>query len=84
MAKRKELTCSDFIRLHKNSADVKARMQERDARLAADTRTPAQVWLGDPPPGRSALHQVPHVGHPLQGPAPRRSAGTRVDLWKSR
>jgi len=64
--------------------DYHQRLQERDARNAADTRTPAQVWLNDPPPGRSALHQVPHVGHPLQGPAPRRSAGTRVDLWKSR
>jgi IS30 family transposase len=29
----------------------------RDARLAADTRSPAQIWLNDPPPGRSALAQ---------------------------
>ena len=32
-----------------------ARIAERDERLAADTRTDAQRWLGDPPANRSAL-----------------------------
>src|SRR5262249_39547686 len=55
--RRKRLTASDFIQLQgkTNLADAKARIAERDEWLAADTRTPAQVWLGDPPPGRSAL-----------------------------
>jgi hypothetical protein len=30
--------------------DVEARLAERDARNALDTRTSAEVWLGDPPP----------------------------------
>jgi hypothetical protein len=37
--------------------DARARLQERDAREAADTRTPVQRWLGDPPANRSALAQ---------------------------
>jgi hypothetical protein len=36
-------------------ADAKQRLAERDQRLATDTRTPAQVWLNDPEPSRSAL-----------------------------
>ena len=32
-----------------------SRLQERDERQAADTRTEAQRWLGDPPADRSAL-----------------------------
>jgi hypothetical protein len=36
-------------------ADLAARLAERDARYDADFRTPAEQWLGDPPPGRSAL-----------------------------
>ena len=35
--------------------DIAARVAERDARDAMDSRTPAQVWLGDPPGWRSAL-----------------------------
>jgi hypothetical protein len=35
--------------------DLAQRFAERDQRQAADTRTPAQVWLNEPPPGRSAL-----------------------------
>jgi hypothetical protein len=38
-----------------NAADLKTRLAERDQRMAADTRTDAQRWLGDPPPRRSAL-----------------------------
>jgi hypothetical protein len=38
-------------------ADVFARLRERDARYDADTRTEAERWLSDPPPGRSALAQ---------------------------
>jgi hypothetical protein len=30
---------------------------ERDRQAALDTRTEAERWLGDPPPGRSALAQ---------------------------
>jgi len=37
--------------------DVKARLLEAQARQRADTRTEAQRWLNDPPPGRSALAQ---------------------------
>jgi len=37
--------------------DVKARIIEAQARARADTRTPAQRWLGDPPSDRSALAQ---------------------------
>jgi len=37
--------------------DIKQRVIEAQAREAADTRTEAQRWLGDPPPGRSALAQ---------------------------
>ena len=37
--------------------DVVTRLRERDARLAADVRTEAERWLGDPPPERSALAQ---------------------------
>ena len=37
------------------AADVKLRLEEREQREAADTRTDAQKWLNDPPPRRSAL-----------------------------
>jgi hypothetical protein len=37
--------------------DVLSRIQERDRLAAADTRTEAEKWLGDPPPHRSALAQ---------------------------
>ena len=40
--------------------DVRQRLAERDAREAADTRTEAQRWLGDPPADRSALAQSSH------------------------
>jgi hypothetical protein len=36
-------------------ADLAARLAERDQRADADSRTEAQIWLNDPPPGRSAL-----------------------------
>jgi hypothetical protein len=35
--------------------EAEQRLAERDQREAADTRTEAQRWLNDPPPGRSAL-----------------------------
>jgi hypothetical protein len=47
MGKRK-LTAAKFINAHR----------QRDARQRADTRTEAEKWLGDPPPGRSALARV--------------------------
>jgi len=37
--------------------DIRRRLMERDRQEAADTRTAAQRWLGDPPPDRSALAQ---------------------------
>jgi len=37
--------------------DVRMRFMEAAARERADTRTDAQKWLNDPPPGRSALAQ---------------------------
>ena len=37
--------------------DLKVRLQERDRRLAADNRSEAQRWLGDPPLTQSALAQ---------------------------
>ena len=37
--------------------DIKQRVIEAQQREAADDRTDAQRWLGDPPPGRSALAQ---------------------------
>jgi hypothetical protein len=40
--------------------DIKMLLIERDRREANDTRTPAQKWLGDPPPNRSALAQRHH------------------------
>jgi hypothetical protein len=35
--------------------DIRHRLMERDRQEAADTRTAAQRWLGDPPPHQSAL-----------------------------
>ena len=54
----RRLTASDFILDRRVSPDdVKFKMLERDRLAASDTRTPAQVWLGEPPPWRSALAQ---------------------------
>ena len=38
-------------------AVVEKRLAGRDARIAADDRSPAARWLGVPPPDRSALAQ---------------------------
>jgi hypothetical protein len=40
-----------------DARDVAMRLAERDQREAADTRTEAQRWLGDPPLSESALAQ---------------------------
>jgi hypothetical protein len=37
--------------------DVRILIIERDRLAAADTRSAAERWLGDPAPGRSALAQ---------------------------
>jgi|SRR5215471_3786215 len=37
--------------------EVRQRLAERDEHLAADTRSEAQKWLGDPPAWRGALAQ---------------------------
>jgi hypothetical protein len=46
---------SDYKRISPD--DALRLIQDREARERADTRTEAQRWLGDPPPGRSALAQ---------------------------
>jgi hypothetical protein len=67
---------------HVDPATAKDRLAERDAREAADTRNEIQRWLNDPPPDRSALHQVSNFNDLARPPAPLRYAGMRVDLWK--
>ena len=74
----RKLSASTFIgvdRARMNPGDLRERLAERDRRLAADTRTEAEIWLGDPPASRSALAQASQQ-------APRRSTSQRVDLWK--
>jgi hypothetical protein len=63
MAKRK-LTAAVFVDVDRRvaPADLKVRLAERDQREAADTRTEAQRWLGDPPRERSALAQRGRTG----------------------
>jgi hypothetical protein len=79
MGKRRKLTAAKFINVDRRVGPTEARqrMAERDQRQAADTRTPAQVLLGEPPPGRSALVK----GQEGSQPRPK-STGTRVDLWR--
>jgi hypothetical protein len=55
MANRNRLTPATFIAA--NRWRVTRRLAERDQRIAADKRTEAQKYLGDPPPWRSALAQ---------------------------
>jgi hypothetical protein len=61
MAKRRN-GASAFVVFDRavSATDLKIRIAERDRREAADSRTDAQKWLGDPPPARSALAQAPH------------------------
>ena len=52
MAKPHTESAAAYIGLAHHRIDpeiLRSRMQERDARAASDTRTPAQRWLGDPP-----------------------------------
>src|SRR5262245_14051933 len=82
MAKRERSIAAKLIdanRWRVHLQEAQQRLQERDQRIAADTRTEVQKFLGDPPASRSALAQ----GRPVtRGPAtPRSSAGARVDLW---
>src|SRR5262245_49420854 len=74
---RGRLTAGEFIDTYRRAhpKDVQQRMRERDARLAADTRTDVEKFLGDPPPGRSALART------QRGSPPRRGKAWRVDLW---
>ena len=55
--------------------DLAMRIAERAERERNDTRTPAQRWLNDPAPGRSALAQGSAV-------SPKRGMAWRVDLWR--
>ena len=77
MGKRK-LTAAVFVGLtgRVDPKEGRQRIAERDAREAADTRTRAQIRLGDTPPGRSALAQTTQ-------PTPQRSPAShpRIDLW---
>ena len=55
---RNKLTAGRFIGIDRVSPDdVVHRLIERDAREQADSRSMVERWLGDPPPGRSALAQ---------------------------
>jgi hypothetical protein len=53
--RRGAATFVQVVRDHVDPAEAAERLAEREAREAADTRTEAQRWLGDPPPSRSAL-----------------------------
>ena len=44
--------------------EIAARLSERDARQASDTRTPQQVLLAEPGPTRSALAGIIKVQQP--------------------
>jgi hypothetical protein len=52
---------ADHVRFERLSAKA---IVERDQRLAADTRTAVQIWLSEPPPGRSALDQKRRAADP--------------------
>jgi hypothetical protein len=57
----REHTASEFINAHRwrvEPVEAAERIAEREARLAADTRSPAELLLGDPPRSRSALARV--------------------------
>jgi hypothetical protein len=78
MTTKRKITASTFIGLTgTTNTDAKKLLAERDARALLDNRTPAQRWLNDPPPDRSALHQVGTAGS-----AGRSASGTRVDMWR--
>jgi len=69
LGKRDRLSASAILRLGTNwvpAEDARARLQEREARMAADNRTEAEKWLGDPPAHRSALAKSSQ-----QDPTPR-------------
>jgi hypothetical protein len=57
MKRKPDLVLRSLLMVERDAvaADVAARIAERDRRLAADTRTDAERWLGDPDPSRSAL-----------------------------
>jgi hypothetical protein len=71
---------SQFIGLNRHrvtASDLKNRLAERDRRQLTDNRTPAEKYLGDPSPDRSALAR----GSP-QAPRLSSIAGQRIDLWR--
>lgn len=62
MFKRSAFSAAAYVKgdaARVSADDYRARSEEREARRAADNRTEAQRWLGDPPPGRSALDTRP-------------------------
>ena len=75
---RQKSTAAQLLNLYSGRVDPQdaaARFAERDARMAADTRTDAQRWLNDPPPDRSAL-VTRATGAPQRG-TPKRINPTR-------
>jgi hypothetical protein len=60
MAKRERSSAAKLIdanRWRVHPQEAQKRLQERDERLAADTRSEVEKFLGDPPRDRSALAQ---------------------------
>jgi hypothetical protein len=65
MAKRERSIATKLIdanRWRVHPQEAQQRLQERDQRIAADTRTEVQKYLGDPEPARSALARVTPLG----------------------
>jgi hypothetical protein len=81
--RRRRLPASAFIAWDRKVSvdELKIRLAERDRRQAADTRTEAQRWLGDPPMQRSALALMQNSSS-LPVKVDRRKHAVRVDLWK--
>ena len=81
MAKRERSPAAKLIdanRWRVHPQEAQQRLQERDQRIAADTRTEVERFLGDPPRDRSALASSPTRDGDLM--PRRRAAGARVDL----
>jgi hypothetical protein len=76
----RHLTAADFVAIDRRVSpdDVKFKMLERDRLAATDTRTPAQVWLGEPPPWRSALAQS--KGHQTMTTIPTTKATKETEI----
>jgi hypothetical protein len=81
MSRRRKVRVAQFIdasRWRVPAQDAAARLRERDERLHHDNRNEIARWLGDPPPGRSAL------SNNVQRSAVARGTSWRVDLWRNK